>query len=104
MKHLILAAMVLAAVACGSEAPVEEQVGEVEQSACSQIVCSFTNGGSQFMYAINYSTTIQCWYQNLSLVTKTKAPGCGTCCAVGYCPAQRIGQATYSQTWNCTAP
>ena len=101
MKKFLLL-LTLVAVACGSYSG--EDVAEVDQPLCSNIVCSFTNGGSQFMYAINYSTSIQCWYQNLSLVTKTKAPGCGTCCALGYCPNQRIGQPTYSQTWQCSAP
>jgi hypothetical protein len=108
MKKLMLMLSMLVLVACSAE-PAQESVSTVEQGVCSSLSCPYSLPSyPTFMYAINYSTSIVCWYRNASYQTSSttlnKAPGCGTCCAVGYCPNQRIGQPTYSTNWSCTAP
>jgi hypothetical protein len=108
MKKLMLSMLVL--VACSAEPePAQENVSTVEQGVCSSLSCPYSLPNyPTFMYAINYSTSIVCWYRNASYQTSSttlnKAPHCGTCCAVGYCPDQRIGQPTYSWSWSCGAP
>jgi hypothetical protein len=108
MKKLMLMLSMLILAACSAE-PAQENVSTVEQGVCSGLYCPYSLPGyPTFMYAYNYSSSIVCHYRNNSFgynqTTLQKAPGCGTCCAVGYCPDQRIGQPTYSTNWQCSAP
>jgi hypothetical protein len=113
MKKLILIMFAaLSFAACGSEAPVEENVGEVEQAACAGHQCPGSIPGYPiFAWSVNTSQSgvINCIYRNSSYqygpaYPMSKVAGCTTCCAPGYCPDPKYGQIVYMGLWSCTAP
>jgi hypothetical protein len=88
-------------------APAQLEAAGVE---CPQyLACPYSIPGYPvFMYAINNcSTAITCWYRSNGYPYQVKSTTmlipqeCPDCCATGYCPNERCGQATYSRSWTC---
>lgn len=113
MKRLITVLLVAAITVVGcAQAPddIEQAPTESVQQAAgtcpTTLFCPSSYGSyNVFMYAIHYTSQINCWYRNGSYQTAVLPlavdPACSNCCAPGYCPDQRIGQTTWSQSWAC---
>lgn len=120
MKHFILVAMVLAAVACGAPEATEGEGGsaDVERgvqggkggSCPTSLDCAFQPTHPQFMYAQNSAGgPLDCHWRQSGFpygtlkVSMTKPAGCTTCCASPYCPDPKYGQQVFNTHWTCKA-